>query len=142
MWNKFLTTDDPAREKYGAAKDSHPEEYARILQILRENGVEIDQSRPMMAYSPAKNRPGRFIIDSEASIAALRYEFKHFLDDKAAGYPGLKFYREDDQKFWEMEFWAFAEELKFAREQKDYDLTRKIVKLMRERKSEIFGKMI
>ena len=140
MWNKFLTTNDPAREKYGAAKDSHPEEYLRVLNILRENGVDIDQSRPMMAYSPAKNRAGRFILDPQASIAALRHEFKHFLDDKAFGYPGLKFYREDDEKFWTMEFWAFVEELKFARRQKDYDLAGKIVKLMRERKSEIFGR--
>lgn len=138
--NKFLTTEDPAREKYGAAKDTHPQEYARILKTLREAGVEIDQSRPMLAYSPAKNRPGRFILDPDASISAVRHEYKHFLDDRKAGYPGLKFYRQDNERFWRMEFWAYAEELKFAHGQKDYDMMRKIVKLMRERKSEIFGK--
>lgn len=139
MRDNFLTTDDPAREKYGAAKDSHPKETERIFNALRKEGVDIDQSRPMMAYSPAANRPGRFIIDPNASISALRHEYKHFLDDKKEGYPGLKFYREDDERFWRMEFWAYAEELKFAHAQKDYDLGRKIVKLMRERKAEIFG---
>ena len=41
----FFTTDDPAREKYGAAKNSHPKEYAEKLQILREAGVIIEIGR-------------------------------------------------------------------------------------------------
>ncbi len=87
---QLLTIEDPAREKYGAAKDSHPKEFQQVLRSLEIEGVDIDLSRPMMAYSPAKGRSGRFILDENASISALRHEYKHFLDDKAAGYPGLK----------------------------------------------------
>ena len=135
----FHSEYDPAREKYGAAKDSHPKEFYEKMKILTEAGVEIDQTRPLMAYSPAKNRAGRFIIDREASISALRHEFRHFLDDRNAGYLGLKAYREDDEVFWKHEFRAYFEEINFAREQKDYELGRRIVKIMREVRNEIFG---
>jgi hypothetical protein len=136
----WLTTEDPARKKHGAARISHPQEYEEKLKILKEAGVELNLSRPMLAYSPAKGKPGRFILDKDASISALRHEFKHFLDDQAAGYAGLGVYLENDELYWQMEFRAYFEEIKFAREQKDYDLGRKIVKLMRERRTEIFSR--
>lgn len=54
---------------------------------------------------------------------------------------GLMAYLADDEMFWRMEFRAYFEENRFAREQKDYDLGRKIVKLMRERRNKIFGQV-
>ncbi len=138
----FFTEDDPAREKYGAAKISHPKEYAEKLHILKEAGVTIDQTRPFMAYSPAKNAPGVFILDPKASISALRHEFRHFTDDLEAGYLGLKAYRQDDEIFWRFEFRAFLEEVKFARKQKDFELGRKIVKIMRRVRNEIFDRVV
>lgn len=138
----FFTADDPTREKYGAARISHPKEYAEKLRILTAAGVTIDQTRPFMAYSPAKNAPGVFILDPKASVSALRHEFRHFTDDREAGYSGLKAYRQDDEIFWRFEFRAFMEEVKFAREQNDFELGRKIVKIMRRTRNEIFGRVI
>ena len=138
----FFTEDDPAREKYGEAKISHPKEYAEKLRILKEAGVTIDQTRPLMAYSPAKNAAGVFILDPKASISALRHEFQHFLEDREAGYLGLKAYRQDDEIFWGFEFRAFWEEVKFAREQKDFELGRKIVRIMRRVRNEVFGRAV
>ena len=136
----FFTNDDPAREKYGAAKQSHPQEYAEKLQILLKAGVTIDKSRPFMAYSLAKNVPGLFILDENASVSAFRHEFQHFLDDREAGYLGLKAYREDDEVFWQFEFRAYWQEVKFAREDKDFELGRKIVRIMRKVRNKIFGR--
>lgn len=136
----FRTFDDPARDKYGAARFSHPQEFDEKIKELEEAGVELDFSRPSMAYQPAKGKPGKFILDKEASVSALRHEFRHFLEDRAMDYPGLAYWREDDERFWRMEFLAYMEEIKFAREQKDYDLGRKIAKLMRAERNRIFGR--
>lgn len=59
-----------------------------------------------------------------------------------SGYLGLKTYRQDDEIFWRFEFRAFLEEIKFAREHKDFELGRKIVKIMRRVRNEIFGRTV
>lgn len=40
---------------------------------------------------------------------------------------------------WHEEFWAYMQEIHFARDRKDYELGRELVKLMRERRAEIYG---
>ncbi len=139
MINFFFTKSDPALEKYGAGRLSHPKEYTEIFEFLRQEGVEVVERVGVMGYSPAKGEPGRLIIDRDCSISALRHEVQHYQDDKAFGFPGLATYLQDEWLTWKFEFNAYWEEIKFAKNKKDFELGRKIVKLMKERRFEILG---
>jgi hypothetical protein len=108
---------------------------------LKEAGVKVDLRKGSMAYSPSaiKGEPGTFILDPSSSIGALRHEMRHFRDDQAAGYPGLGAYLRDENLYWRMEFDAYMEEIRFARKQGDFDIGRRIVQNMEERRAEILG---
>jgi hypothetical protein len=135
----FCSDSDPLRETYGSARESHPEEYQQSLEELTREGVDISFREGNLGYSPAKNSPGRFIFDPDASVGALRHEMRHFRDIRDAGYPGLGPYLEEPKLFWEMEYRAYMEEVNFARSQGDYANARKILQIMRNRKKEILG---
>lgn len=135
----FRTEDDPARVRYGAGRDSHPEEYAERLHQIRGWKVEIVQSGAGMNYQPSAGagRPGRLVFDSEASISALRHEYRHVKRDVEAAFPGLRYWFENPDVTWREEFGGYMEEITFARTQRDYELGRKLVKLMRDRRKEL-----
>jgi len=135
----LLNDDDPARAKYGAAKDSYMEETAAIFAELRAAGVRIDTTRKALAYNPEQGRPGTLIFDSEASLAALRHEAQHFRDNRDLGFPSLTEFLKSKELFWRMEFRAYLAELSFAREVKDFDLGRAILENARRRKRDIYG---
>ena len=135
----FMSAGDPLREKYGPARESHPEEYAATLEALRKEGVEIDFRPGSLAYSPEKDGPGRFIFDPEGSISALRHEYQHFLDIKEAGFPGLGPYMEDPKLMWAMEYRAYMKEIEFCRKQGDFENARKILEIMKREKRTILG---
>lgn len=80
---------DPIRERYGPARESHPEEFENTLTDLRQAGVDIDLRPGSLGYSPREGEPGRFIFDPDASIGALRHERRHFEDVRDMGYPIL-----------------------------------------------------
>jgi hypothetical protein len=67
------------------------------MQQLEDAGAEVVPRPGAMAYQPSSvaGEPGRFILDPEASYGALQHEMSHFLDDEAAGYPGLRYWLED-----------------------------------------------
>lgn len=81
------------------------------------------------------------IFDPDGSIAALRHEMRHFRDVRDAGYPGLGPYMRDPQRYWEMEFRAYMEEMQFARSVRDYESARAILRIMRRIKNEILGEL-
>lgn len=84
-------------------------------------------------------RPGRLIIDPEASIGALRHEYRHMLDDFELQHPGMRIIADSD-KFWKIEFRGYMEELNLARNIKDYDACSFIISEMRQRRLEILGR--
>lgn len=135
----FCSGSDHAFEKYGAGKLSHPIEWRRMLFEMRENEVEIEFRENVFAYEPSVKGgiAGKLVLDENASISALRHEFQHFLEDRENDFPGMAFYLRDYENFWGGEFRAYLIELKFAKENKDFDLARKIIQDMRERKREI-----
>jgi WXG100 family type VII secretion target len=132
------TYGDALRKVLGRGADSHPEEWTSTLARAREMGIEIVERPGTLAYGPAAGRPGQLILDPDASIGALRHEFRHALDDAALGYPGFRIMA-DSEAFWRLEFRGYMEEIKLARQEKAWDAARSIVKEMRARRKEIMG---
>ena len=134
------TYGDALRERLGPAYKSHKNEYDSILRQAEEYGVAVVFREGTLAYEPSLNagKPGRFIIDPEVSIGALRHEFKHLLDDAERGYLGFRLMA-DSNIFWELEYRGYMEELQLAREIGDSKAEKLILEEMQARKKEIFG---
>ena len=132
------TYGDALRKVLGRGIDSHPEEWKSLLSRVKEMGVEYVERPGTLAYEPAFGKPGRLLLDPDASIGALRHEFRHALDDAALGHPGFRIMA-DSEAFWKLEFRGYMEEIKLAREVKAWDAAREIVKEMRARRKEIMG---
>ena len=136
---RLNTYGDALRKKLGPAYLSHTDEYNSILSNAKEMGVTIEFRGGTLAYDMELGKPGKLIIDPEASIGALRHEYRHVLDDFELGHPGMRIIA-DRYKFWELEFRGYLEELNLARQIKDYDAGRFILEEMRQRRREILGK--
>ena len=94
--NAFRSGVDLLRARLGPARISHPDEYARIIKHLEEEGVEIVWgTEGRLPYDAVKGSPGRILLREDLSIGALRHEYRHFLDTEAAGFPGKGPYMED-----------------------------------------------
>ncbi|MDQ6423115.1 hypothetical protein RB620_27160 [Paenibacillus sp. LHD-117] len=84
----FLNPADPFRDVFGAGSISHPEEWNRLIDELKNNGVEVVYREGSMGYGPLKKgEPGQILIDPEASMSALRHEYSHFLEAKTKNFP-------------------------------------------------------
>lgn len=135
------TYDDPIREKLGSAYKSHPRELKELKSIIRNKGVEIEESGKAMAYqpSPSHGMPGRLKMDPEASYSAWLHEYQHILDDEATGWNGWAIMK-DMQKFIETEDRAYAVEIEFAKELGYNKIVNRLRWLRAERRREIEGK--
>lgn len=125
--------------RLGSANESHPAEVDSIEMNLVLRGVEVIFRTGTLAYSPSENDPGRMILDPEASIAALRHEYQHFLDDAAEGFPGMSHYLRNAALFAKIEKRGYLREIETARETGNDDLVPAIVAQMRRRVHELFG---
>ncbi|MBY0216066.1 WXG100 family type VII secretion target [Paenibacillus illinoisensis] len=130
---------DALRENLGSAVKSHPDEYSSILRHAEELGVKVDYRSGTLAYEPSFSSPGRLILDPEASIGAVRHEYRHMLDDFDLGHPGMRVIADSDL-FWRLEYRGYMEEIKLAREIRDFDAGRFILQEMRARRQEILGR--
>jgi WXG100 family type VII secretion target len=133
------TYGDALREVLGPGRLSHSDEWASTLTRAQEMGVEVATREGVLAYEPAFGKPGRLLLDPDASIGALRHEFRHALDDAAMGHPGFRIMADSDA-FWRLEYRGYMEEIRLAREIQAYDAARSIVKEMRARRLEILGR--
>jgi hypothetical protein len=79
------------------------------------------------------------ILDSEYSIGALRHEYQHFLDHRAAGFPGFRPYLENPAEFARLEVRGYLREIDTAHETGNADLVPAIRQLMRDRVRELTG---
>lgn len=75
------------------------------------------------------------------SLGALRHEYRHFLDHKAAEFPGMMPFMKDWKRFAEFEVRGYQEEIRLARELGQHDLVPLIQKQMGERIKEIKGRL-
>lgn len=104
---------------------------------LRAAGVQIELRPGQLAYSPSPGRAGRILLDPDVSIGALRHEFRHFLDLRARGYPSMAYFFTDIAAFWLLEFRAYMEELRLARQLREFGIARSLVQQMRARREQI-----
>ena len=138
---RLNTYGDAIRNRLGPASKSHPEELDSILNHAKELNVRVEFRPGTLAYEPSlsSGKPGRLILDPEASIGAVRHEYRHMLDDMEMGYPGFKLIA-DSEAFWKLEFRGYMEEIRIARQLRDYDAGRFILQEMRARRMEILGR--
>lgn len=135
----FHADADLLLERLGPASRSHPEEHARIMADLEASGVDIATRPGSLAYSPSRGNPGRMILDPETSIGALRHEYQHFLDHRAAEFPGFRPYFENPAEFARLEVRGYMREIHTARETGHADLVPAITQQMRARVRELMG---
>lgn len=136
----LMSEGDPLRRALGAARNSHPEEFARTMRELKDAGAEIIERSGTMAYSPSRGRAGQLILDPKASIGALRHEVLHFADDLALGQPGLGYYLQNPGVRWAMEFRSYSLEINIARRLRRFDIARELVELARKERKLLLGR--
>lgn len=112
----FRTVDDPMREVMGAAEQSHPDELADIMADLISNGVIIKYREGAMGYFPPAlpGKPGNIVMEKGASFSAWSHEYKHFCDDRADGFLGLRVLS-DPEKCAKREIDAYQVEIEIAK---------------------------
>jgi hypothetical protein len=136
---EFQAASDLLKDRLGSAMESHPEEHASIMKDLGETGVEVTPDPNRLAYTPGNGGPGQMILDPNASIGALRHEYQHFLDDRAAGYPGMRYWFEDPANVVGIEERGYAREIQTAIETGNGDLVPLIQKQLQDRVSQLLG---
>lgn|GEM_PF-4481008 len=140
--NVFRSDADLLKAKLGPARTSHPEEHARIMKHLEDEGVEIVWNEGKnLYYSAQRGGPGGIKLQSDMSIGALRHEYRHFLDHKAAEFPGTMPFMKDWKRFAEFEVRGYQEEIRLARELGHVEFIPQIQKQMGQRIKEIKGKL-
>ncbi|MBW4441972.1 MAG: DUF4157 domain-containing protein [Plectolyngbya sp. WJT66-NPBG17] len=103
----------------GPARLLHPDRFEAILADLERNGVEV-QARSSGdpwtgTYGPGRpGEPGTMSVHREVDLRTLEHEYQHFLDDKAQGYPGLRYYIENPAEMWKMEETAYNREIELV----------------------------
>ena len=132
-YNNFKTTDDPMREVAGAGEKSHPQEIARIKKELEKIGAEVEYRDNAMCYQPGlvSGRPGRFVIDRNASYSAWMHEYTHFLDDQKDGFLGFKVFM-DLQRCIQREINAYNVEIELAKKENRQDIVDRLEALKKK----------
>ena len=136
----LYTYGDHLRPVLGPATLSHPDEVASILNQADGMGIGVRYEPGRLAYEPAlrSGNPGTLILDPDASIGALRHEWRHALDNADLGHPGFRLMADSDA-FWRLEYRGYMEEISLARQTRNFDVGRQIVGEMRARRGEILG---
>jgi hypothetical protein len=131
---------DPLRA-FGSASETHPAEFEAAMARLDGAGAEVDMRRGSMSYSPsaATGRPGRLILDPEASYGAVLHEMSHFSDDEAAGFPGLRYWLEDPAITAAGESKAYQTEIDYANSISETEIASELEKLKAQRISQLLG---
>ncbi|MCR5651361.1 MAG: hypothetical protein K6F86_09305 [Lachnospiraceae bacterium] len=134
------TKEDPVREILGSAMDSHPEETRQIIEEMTLIGVDIVYRMNAMGYSPdpSSGRPGKIIIDPEASYSAWLHERRHAIDDKNSGWRGFRNLA-DPYTAARFESSAYDEEIEFADRMGYYDVVERLKILKNNRIREVLG---
>lgn len=139
--DEFHCYGDYLRDKLGSARDNNKEELAEIVASIKEKGGNIVflKNSKKMVTNVSKGVPGTIEVDENASIGAIRHEYRHFLDDLDNGCPGIGYYLRDNDRFFEYEMRGYQEELEIARKLGYNDIEAKILKEIEKRRREIYG---
>lgn len=138
---KLLHADADPLRVFGPASETHPEELQAAMTRLDGAGVEVDLRPGSMSYSPAAmgGRPGRLILDPEASYGAVLHEMSHFSDDELAGFPGLRYWLEDPTVTVDGESRAYQAEIDYANSIGEPGMVDQLEELKAQRISQLIG---
>ena len=132
----FHAEGDHLFDTLGPAIINNKKEYNYIISELARNNVEVKFRSGQFGYGPSikGGKPGQMIIDPYASIAALKHEFGHYLDDAELGFPSMGFYMEHPELRVTSERRQYLMEIRMAKELGDNTARRALVEsYLRER---------
>lgn len=111
---------DPVRKLTGPASQTHAAEIEAMKRTIREAGGAVDDGAAgRMAYEPGTTgSPGTIRIDPDASYSGWLHEYQHFLDDMAAGYPGMSSLANKPLR-WSWERRAYQKEIDYVKGLRD-----------------------
>lgn len=139
--NKPNCYGDYLRDVLGPARLNNKKELEAIERDVKMKGGSIrylDNSK--MVTNVSKGSPATIEVDRNISIAGMKHEHRHFLDDLANGMPGIGYYISHPEKFEEFEMNGYREELEIARDLGYNEIYKTIVNEMNKRRAEINGK--
>ena len=136
---RFRDDEDFLYKVLGAALVNNKSEIDEIMRVLetRGDGVRLVDDGSMYYNPGSGGRPGKIIIDRNASIGAWMHEYRHFLDDEADGFIGLKALMDLDV-YWGREYNGYMEEYRIAESLRRTDIMNEILKRMEARRDEIY----
>lgn len=140
--NTRLRSDaDPMADAFGAGVTSHPQEIQQFKDTLKELGVElIEREKEALGYSPSLSRgkPGTVYISKEASYSAWLHEMQHVMDDRDAGWVGMRVIADPAIRY-EWELRAYNIEIELAIKSGRQDIAKKLLKNLEEERRKIYG---
>lgn len=139
--NSFHSYGDCLWKKLGSAKDNNPEELEDIVNLIESKGgkIEFHNEPERMVTDVRESYPATIKIYEDASIAAVKHELRHFLDDEANGYPRFSYYVKDNDIFFNYEKRGYEEELIIARKHGFKQEEKEILAEIELRRREIYG---
>ena len=138
---EFHCYGDYLRDIMGSAKDNNPEELEAIKKDVEEKGGKLIllKDNTKMVTDVYQGEPGVIKVDENISLAGLKHEYRHFLDDLDNGCPGLAYYLKDKDAFFDFERRGYEEEIKIAQKIGAKDAEKKIRGEIKKRRKEIYG---
>jgi hypothetical protein len=111
------------------------------LKAIESKGGRVSFREGQNGFAPdaTPGRAGQVILDPDASVGALRHEYQHFLDDEAAGRPGLSYYLGNLKARWRLERRAYMLELAIAKRLGDRRVRKQLIENALEEKRAIYG---
>ena len=137
----FHCYGDYLRTVLGSALQNNPEEVDQIIAEVEQCGgtIRFLRNNTKMVCNIAFGIPGEIEVDDNISIAGLKHEFRHFMDDMENGNPGIGYYLRDQDVFFEFEKRGYEEELKIAESLGLNDIAESIRNEIEKRRREIYG---
>lgn len=135
--------NDPMAEVFGSAEISHPKEVAEFRETLRQLNVElIEREREALGYAPGlmPGNPGVAYVSKGASYGAWCHEMQHVMDDKEAGWSGMRIL-EDQDACYEREKRAYNIEIEMAREAGREDIAKRLEDNLETERKRIYGQL-
>jgi hypothetical protein len=132
-------------EVYGPARLNHPDQYAAMMQDMESSGVTINLSTStppdsgMYGPSSTPGQPGNIRLHPDVDVSTLSHEYQHFVDDRAAGYPGARAYYTNPALMAELEQRAWQVEIDLAQQSGHSGLAQQLQTQMQEAIQEILG---
>lgn len=124
------TTADPMREVFGSAEESNPDELKAIQDELARAGVPVERRSGAIAYEPSITigKPGKMLIEPDASFAAWLHEFQHYTDDRDDGLIGYRIFA-DPERCAQRERRAYQVEIDMAKKAGREDIVKRLEEL-------------